>query len=113
MEDTNEVPDGIKKLATKAKEACERLLKDGSKLVSNSDFQKEVKEGYKILTNNITNLNNLLMFNELPDKALINKVSLDNFIGNIALDLDKYNGEIQAAKARAKTKSWKGHTFSL
>ena len=41
LEDTNEVPDGIKKLATKAKEACERLLKDGSKLVSNSDFQKE------------------------------------------------------------------------
>eukprot|EP00435_Cladocopium_sp_Y103_P033011 s3046_g8.t1 len=105
VDETNEIPESVKKLATKAKDACERLLKDGSKLVSNTDLQKLVKDGYKTLTNNITNLNNLLMFQELPDKALINKVSLENFIGNIALDVDKYNGEIQAAKARAKAKS--------
>ena len=101
----NKIPDKTLKLAQKAKDACERLLKDGSKLVGNSETQKLIKEGYKTLSSHINNLNNLLMFNELPEKATINKDSLENFIGTIAVDVDQYHGEIQAAKARAKAKS--------
>eukprot|EP00435_Cladocopium_sp_Y103_P060738 s2564_g22.t1 len=105
LEDGNEIPDKVKKLAQKAKDACERLLKDGSKLVGQAETQKLIKDGYKTLSTHINNLNNLLMFNELPDKAIINKDSLENFIGTIAQDVDQYHGEIQAAKARAKAKS--------
>ena len=105
LEDANEIPDKVKKLAAKAKDACERLLKDGSKLVGQPETQKLIKDGYKTLSNHINNLNNLLMFNELPDKATINTHSLENFIGTIAQDVDQYHGEIQAAKARAKAKS--------
>ena len=99
------IPQNIKKLATKAKDACERLLKDGSKLIAQADLQGLVKEGYKTLSTHIQNLNNFLMFDELPSDASVNKASLENFIGHIAQDVEKFNGEIQAAKARAKAKS--------
>ena len=45
------------------------------------------------------------MFGELPERATVTHVSLENFIGGIAQDMEKYNLEIQAAKARAKAKS--------
>ena len=105
MNETGGIPENIKKLAGKAKEACERLLKDGSKLISQGDLQGLVKEGYKTLSTHITNLNNLIMFEELPEQATVNNASLENFIGHIAQDVEKFNGEIQAAKARAKAKS--------
>ena len=105
LENGNEIPEKTKKLAAKAKDACERLLKDGSKLVGHAETQNLIKDGYKTLSNHINNLNNLLMFSELPDKATINAQSLENFIGTIARDVDQYHGEIQAAKARAKAKS--------
>ena len=105
MDETGDIPESIKKLAAKAKDACERLLKDGSKLVTSKDLQPVVKEGYKTLSCDITNLQNLLMFGELPERATVNRVSLENFIGGIAQDVEKYNLEIQAAKARAKAKS--------
>ena len=105
LEETGDIPESIKKLAAKAKDACERLLKDGSKLVASKDLQPVVKEGYKTLSCDITNLQNLLMFGELPERATVNRVSLENFIGGIAQDVEKYNLEIQAAKARAKAKS--------
>ena len=105
MNENGGIPQNIKKLATKAKEACERLLKDGSKLTAQADVQGLFKEGYKTLSTHITNLNNFLMFDELPGDASVNKASLENFIGHVAQDVEKFNGEIQAAKARAKAKS--------
>ena len=66
MDETGDIPESIKKLAAKAKDACERLLEDGSKLVTSKDLQPVVKEGYKTLSCDITNLQNLLMFGELP-----------------------------------------------
>ena len=105
LQEGGEIPESIRTLALKAKDACDRLLKEGSKLVTKADLQHSVKEGYQALTGHITNIQNLLMFSELPEKALVNKISLENFIGNIAQDVDKYNGEIQAAKARAKAKA--------
>lgn len=105
MDDDGSIPESVQKLANKAKDACERLLKDGMKLVGNRDVQPMVKEGYKSLSLQIQNLNNLLMFGELPEKATVNRASLENFIGNVAQDVDKYNGEISAAKARVKAKS--------
>ena len=61
--------------------------------------------GVQDLSTHIQNLNNFLMFDELPSDASVNKASLENFIGHIAQDVEKFNGEIQAAKARAKAKS--------
>ena len=53
MNENGGIPQNIKKLATKAKDACERLLKDGSKLIAQADLQGLVKEGYKTLSTHI------------------------------------------------------------
>ena len=103
MDEQGQIPESVKKLAVKAKDACERLVKDGSKLVALPDMSGGVKDAYKILSQHITNLNQLLILGELPSQAAINRNSLENFIGGIAKDVEKYHGEIQAAKARAKT----------
>ncbi|CAK9055007.1 unnamed protein product, partial [Durusdinium trenchii] len=102
MDEQGQIPESVKKLAVKAKDACERLVKDGSKLVGVPELSG-VKDAYKTLSQHITNLNQLLILGELPSQAAINRNSLENFIGGIAKDVEKYHGEIQAAKARAKT----------
>ena len=102
MDEQGQIPESVKKLAVKAKDACERLVKDGSKLVGVPELSG-VKDAYKTLSQRITNLNQLLILGELPSQAAINRNSLENFIGGIAKDVEKHHGEIQAAKARAKT----------
>ena len=102
MDEQGQIPESVKKLAVKAKDACERLVKDGSKLVGVPELSG-VKDAYKTLSQHITNLNQLLILGELPSQAAINRNSLENFIGGIAKDVEKHHGEIQAAKARAKT----------
>ena len=92
-----EIPDKIKALANKAKEACEKLLKEGPGLI---------KQGYQCLSAHVQNLSNLLMFAELPDGVAMNYQSLQAFVGKIALDVQNFHVELQAAKARNKAKAW-------
>ncbi|CAK9053994.1 unnamed protein product, partial [Durusdinium trenchii] len=80
MDEQGQIPESVKKLAVKAKDACERLVKDGSKLVGVPELSG-VKDAYKTLSQHITNLNQLLILGELPSQAAINRNSLENFIG--------------------------------
>ena len=50
MDEQGQIPESVNKLTVKAKDACERLLKDGSKPVALLDMSGGVKDAYKSLS---------------------------------------------------------------
>ena len=81
MDEQGQNPESVKKVWVKAKDACERFVKNGSKHVALPDMSGGVKDAYKILNQHITNLNQLLILGELPSQAAINRNSLEILSG--------------------------------
>lgn len=94
MDKDGEIPKGFEALASKAKDAVERLLKEGKKIANQIEDKALIKNGFTTLTGHLNDLNHWSMFQELPNKSMPSKTTLESFVGKIAVDVDRFNGEI-------------------
>ena len=61
-----------------------------------------MKEAYTTLSKHLRDLDHVKAWEELPGESILSKTSLDNFLGDIAANVKKYNTEIEAAKGALK-----------
>ena len=94
LDKDGEIPKGFEALASKAKDAVERLLKEGKKIANQIGGKALIKNGSTMLTGHLNDLNHWSMFQELPNKSMPSKTTLESFVGKIAVDVDRFNGEI-------------------
>ena len=103
-----EIPASIKPLLDKARGACERLLKEGMKLVKDGALQStelgRVKEGHMKLSKHVSDISTLMTWHELPEKATLSRTNLERFVHDIAASVDTFNGDIESAKGRLKAR---------
>jgi len=107
--DAGTVPKKYGALLEKAKDAVQKLLKQGGALIKEDALKEKVpklKEGYKILAKHMGNLENVLTLEDLPDGKAMTKQNMDSFIETIATDVDTWNGEMQSYQGFLKAKKW-------
>ncbi|CAJ1436969.1 unnamed protein product [Effrenium voratum] len=96
------LPEGFLKTLAKAATACDKLLKEGLKLSKERGLaEKEgaLKAAYADLTKHQSQIEHVKTWKELPNTdGPLTKGALDNFLLDIARDVDKYNREIESVK---------------
>ena len=103
------VPKKYGSLLNKAKDAVQKLLKQGTQLLKEKELahkSDDLKNGYRTLTKHVTDLENVLTLEDLPDGQKLTKANMDKFIGLVAKDVDLWNGELQALQGFLKAKKW-------
>lgn len=101
------VPKKYGSLLNKAKDAVQKLLKQGTQLLKEKQLahkSDDLKNGYRTLTKHVTDLENVLTLEDLPDGQKLTKANMDKFIGLVAKDVDLWNGELQALQGFLKAK---------
>ena len=101
------VPKKYGSLLNKAKDAVQKLLKQGTQLLKEKQLahkSDDLKNGYRTLTKHVTDLENVLTLEDLPDGQKLTKGNMDKFIGLVAKDVDLWNGELQALQGFLKAK---------
>ena len=101
------VPKKYGALLNKAKDAVGKLLKQGSFLLKEKQLahkSDDLKKGYRTLTKHATDLENVLTLEDLPEGQKLTKANMDKFIGNVAKDVDLWNGELQGLQGFLKAK---------
>ncbi len=99
------MPKSFLKIVDKAHSACDKLLKDGMKLSKDKDLSDKtgiMKQAYSTLSKHIRDLDHVRAWEELPGDKPLTKSNLDEFLGAVALDVQKYNKEIEGAKGTLK-----------
>ncbi|CAJ1434523.1 unnamed protein product [Effrenium voratum] len=88
--------------------ACDKLLKEGLKLSKERGLaEKEgaLKAAYADLTKHQSQIEHVKTWKELPNTdGPLTKGALDNFLLDIARDVDKYNREIESVKGVLKAR---------
>ena len=105
--DAGTVPKKYGALLEKAKDAVQKLLKQGGALIKEDalkDKMPKLKEGYKTLAQHMRNLETVLTLEDLPDGKPMTKQDMDTFIESIATDVDTWNGEMQSCQGFLKAK---------
>jgi len=101
------VPKKYGSLLNKAKDTVQKLLKQGTQLLKEKQLahkSDDLKNGYRTLTKHVTDLENVLTLEDLPDGQKLTKANMDKFIGLVAKDVDLWNGELQALQGFLKAK---------
>ncbi|CAJ1431493.1 unnamed protein product, partial [Effrenium voratum] len=102
------LPEGFLKTLAKAATACDKLLKEGLKLSKERGLaEKEgaLKAAYADLTKHQSQIEHVKTWKELPNTdGPLTKGALDNFLLDIARDVDKYNREIESVKGILKAR---------
>ncbi|CAJ1402570.1 unnamed protein product [Effrenium voratum] len=102
------LPEGFLKTLAKAATACDKLLKEGLKLSKERGLaEKEgaLKAAYADLTKHQSQIEHVKTWKELPNTdGPLTKGALDNFLLDIARDVDKYNKEIESVKGILKAR---------
>ncbi|CAJ1377389.1 unnamed protein product [Effrenium voratum] len=102
------LPEGFLKTLGKAATACDKLLKEGLKLSKERGLaEKEgaLKAAYADLTKHQSQIEHVKTWKELPNTdGPLTKGTLDNFLLDIARDVDKYNREIESVKGILKAR---------
>ncbi|CAJ1410549.1 unnamed protein product [Effrenium voratum] len=108
LEQDAHLPEGFLKTLAKAATACDKLLKEGLKLSKERGLaEKEgaLKAAYADLTKHQSQIEHVKTWKELPNTdGPLTKGALDNFLLDIARDVDKYNREIESVKGILKAR---------
>ena len=102
------IPKSYGKLMTKAKDTCEKLMKSGQCLVKEAclrDKVPQMKAAWTTLNKALSDIQHVVMFEELPNSLPITKDNLEAFVKDIAKNCDKINCEVETYKAIMRAKS--------
>ena len=102
------IPKSYSKLMGKAKDTCEKLMKSGQSLVKETclrDKVPQMKAAWSTLNKCLTDIQHVVMFEELPNSQANTKDNLESFVKDIARSCDRINCEIETYKAIMKAKS--------
>lgn len=107
-----QMPESLIKVLNKAKDAVNKLLKQGGSYVQEPKLQDKLpvmREAYKVLSGHLADIDSVLTLEELPNGKTTTKSNLEEFMCEVAVSAEKYNGEMESARGflnSKKTTKW-------
>lgn len=105
-----QMPESLIKVLNKAKDAVNKLLKQGGSYVKEPKLQDKLpvmREAYKVLSGHLADIDSVLTLEELPNGKTTTKSNLEEFMCEVAVSAEKYkkyNGEMESARGFLNSK---------
>ena len=104
------LPASINKLLDQAKTSLEKLSTSAMKLLKNQDMlepqqAKTLRSQYATCQRDLSEVNHVRLFRELPNGKPLNKQSFDAAVFEVAQHVEQLNESVEQAKAKVRARS--------
>ena len=104
------LPASITKLLDQAKTSLEKLSTSAMKLLKNQDMlepqqAKTLRSQYATCQRDLSEVNHVRLFRELPNGKPLNKQSFDAAVFEVAQHVEQLNESVEQAKAKVRARS--------
>ena len=100
--DEGVIPKSYSNVLTKGKECCAKLFKNAGALIKENPRDEKVlalKDKYSVITTYLSTIDHILSLEELPPShGPTTKNNMENFLKNLAQNVEHFQREIAAAK---------------